>query len=200
MSDSSRKMDADRLLSFSDDLIQVLKNRKDINALMRSLDDAKKLRSSADAELSDLHDQLNSYQKRINACKQNIEEAETEVVADAELDRLQYELEEVIQEQQSIHQQLRVINKEIVDLECQRVSVEERKGTLMKAEKDEMRQQKKLSMYASVTNIIPDLVDKTRISGQIVDRDKKMVEKFDFDPTKTSAVEISGTLWKLMDL
>lgn len=34
-----------------------------------------------------------------------------------------------------------VINKEIVDLECQRVSVEERKGTLMKAEKDEMRQQ-----------------------------------------------------------
>ncbi|XXG60842.1 hypothetical protein AAC387_Pa04g2654 [Persea americana] len=182
MSDSSRKMDADRLLSFSDDLIQVLKNRKDINALMRSLDDAKKLRSSADAELSDLHDQLNSYQKRINACKQNIEEAETEVVADAELDRLQYELEE------------------IVDLECQRVSVEERKGTLMKAEKDEMRQQKKLSMYASVTNIIPDLVDKTRISGQIVDRDKKMVEKFDFDPTKTSAVEISGTLWKLMDL
>lgn len=47
------------------------------------------------------------YQKRINACKQNIEEAETEVVADAELDHLQYELEEVIQEQQSIHQQLR---------------------------------------------------------------------------------------------
>lgn len=34
-----------------------------------------------------------------------------------------------------------VINKEIVDLECQRVSGEERKGTLMKAEKDEMRQQ-----------------------------------------------------------
>lgn len=120
-------------------------------------------------------------------------------------------------------------------------------------------------MYASVTNIIPDLVDKTRISGrillilsafiiviipkkkkieafivvlhnlfilgwlsfdlsmllwlnylflgiifrsipsltenaEIVDRDKKMVEKFDFDPTKTSAVEICSTLWKLMDL
>lgn len=200
MSDSSRKMDADRLLSFSDDLIQVLKNRKDINALMRSLDDAKKLRSSSDAELSDLHDQLNDYQKRINACKQNIEEAKTEVVTDAEVDRLQYELEEAMQEQQSIHQELRVINKEIVDLECQRVSVEERKGTLMKAEKDEMRQQKKLSMYASVTNIIPDLVDKARISGQIVDRDKKMVEKFDFDPTKTSVVEICSTLWKLMDL
>lgn len=47
------------------------------------------------------------YQERINACKQNIEEAETEVVADAELDRLQYELEEAIQEQQSIHQELR---------------------------------------------------------------------------------------------
>lgn len=47
------------------------------------------------------------YQKRINACKQNIEEAETEVVTDAELDRLQYELEEAIQEQQSIHQELR---------------------------------------------------------------------------------------------
>lgn len=37
-------------------------------------------------------------------------------------------------------------------------------------------------------------------NAEIVDRDKKMVEKFEFDPTKTSAHEICSSLWKLMDL
>lgn len=34
-----------------------------------------------------------------------------------------------------------VINKDVDDLDCQRVSIEERKGTLMKTERDELREQ-----------------------------------------------------------
>lgn len=47
------------------------------------------------------------YQKRVDACKRSIEEAETDVVADTELDRLQCELEEELREEQLIHQELR---------------------------------------------------------------------------------------------
>lgn len=199
MSISSRKMDVEGLLSYGDDLIQVLKNKKDIHALAQLHEHAKKLQSSCNADLSDLQNQLKDYQERINTCKLNIEKAKTEVVADTELGRLQNELEELLQEERSINHELRVISKEIDDLEYERVSVEEQKGILKKVERDELRQQKKLSMYASVTNIIPDLGDKTRISGQIVDRDKRVVEKFEYDPKKTFPIEICNSLWKLMD-
>lgn len=37
----------------------------------------------------------------------------------------------------------------------------------------------KLSMYASLTKIIPDLNDQLKISGAIVDKEKKAVEKFE---------------------
>ncbi|KAJ6865360.1 hypothetical protein NC651_035821 [Populus alba x Populus x berolinensis] len=59
-----------------------------------------------------------------------------------------------------------MINNEISDLECQRVSFEERKRNMKKNEKDELRAQRMLSMYASVTNIIPDLDDHSKISGR----------------------------------
>ncbi|KAJ6750381.1 hypothetical protein OIU85_000960 [Salix viminalis] len=55
---------------------------------------------------------------------------------------------------------------------------------LKKDEKEELRAQRMLSMYASVTNIIPDLDDHSKISGHIVHRDNKAVEKFEFDPDK----------------
>ncbi|KAG9455348.1 hypothetical protein H6P81_008252 [Aristolochia fimbriata] len=70
---------------------------------------------------------------------------------------------------------------------------------LKKATKEDLRLQKLLSMYACVTNLIPDLGDESKISGHIVDRDKRRIEKFEFDPLKTSSDEICNTLWKVMD-
>ena len=97
-------------------------------------------------------------------------------------------------------------------------------------------------MYASITNIIPDLEDQTRISGRIllkniivpfiyhlsvrvfrvqscymlhymiymdspwfkfisdmVDRDKKVVEKFEFDPAKITAFDACDSIWKMIN-
>ncbi|KAF9665262.1 hypothetical protein SADUNF_Sadunf16G0104300 [Salix dunnii] len=176
MGDSSGKIDVEKLISFSDDLIAVLKDQRDINNLTHCLQQSHSLKSSCDAEFND--------------SKTLIE----------------------------------VINNEISDLECQRVSFEERKRHMKKDEKDELRAQRMLSMYASVTNVIPDLDDHSKISGRIlyiaidshgfpfffffnnyyvqcyllimdgwlslilvidiVHRDNKAVGKFEFDPTK----------------
>ncbi|XP_058101135.1 kinetochore protein SPC24 homolog [Magnolia sinica] len=196
----TKTVDVQSLISYSDDLVSVLKNKKDINSLIHSLDGAKKLRSSCKADRSDLQIQIQDYQKKINACKQNIDEAKNEIGTNIELERLQNELEEELKEEQLLREELRIVRDEIDNLEHQRVSVEERKGNLKKVEKDALRQQKKLSMYASVTNIIPDLGDQSRISGQIVERDRKIVEKFEFDSAKTPPLEICNSLWKMMDL
>ncbi|XWS55489.1 hypothetical protein CRYUN_Cryun09bG0004600 [Craigia yunnanensis] len=70
---------------------------------------------------------------------------------------------------------------------------------LRKFEQDKLKEQRKLSMYASITSIIPDLEDQSRISGNIVDRDKRVVEKFEFDPAKMTAFDACDSIWKLIN-
>ncbi|CAN1820562.1 Kinetochore protein SPC24 homolog [Linum perenne] len=95
-----------------------------------------------------------------------------------------------------------VINSQIGDLERQRVSIEEQKQASKKLDREELRAQKKLSMYASVTNIIPELDDRSTISGltDIVDREKRMVEKFELDSTEMSPFETCDSIWKMINL
>ncbi|MCL7026962.1 hypothetical protein MKW94_021575 [Papaver nudicaule] len=89
-----------------------------------------------------------------------------------------------------------IISDKINDLEKQRVSLEEREQNLKKADKDEFREQRMLSMYASVTNIIPNMDVGTKISGHIVEREKKTVEMFEFETTNSSSIEMCNNLWK----
>ncbi|KAL5550759.1 hypothetical protein UlMin_000935, partial [Ulmus minor] len=88
------------------------------------------------------------------------------------------------------------INDEIDDLEHKRISVQDQKQSLKKLEQDEIRAQSTLSMFASVTNIIPDLDDPSKVLGHIIDRDKKAVQKFEFDPTQMTAFDTCNTIWK----
>ncbi|KAI7993911.1 hypothetical protein LOK49_LG11G00648 [Camellia lanceoleosa] len=93
-----------------------------------------------------------------------------------------------------------VITNEISDLENQRASVEERREILRKLEQDEMRAQMKLSIHASVTNIIPNLHENSKISGYIVKRDRKAVEKIEFDPLEATAFDTCNNIWNMISL
>ncbi|XVF55041.1 hypothetical protein PTKIN_Ptkin06aG0004700 [Pterospermum kingtungense] len=70
---------------------------------------------------------------------------------------------------------------------------------LWEFEQDKLKERRMLSMYASITNIIPDLEDQSRISGHIVDRDKMVVEKFEFDSTRMTAFDACDSIWKMIN-
>lgn len=109
------------------------------------------------------------------------------------------ELEEALDKERMLKEELRVITNEINDLDQQIIWIEERKQVLKKVNQQEFKEQRKLSMLASVTNIIPDLNDELEISGHIVDRDKKVLEKFAFDPTKMTSYDICDNIWKMIN-
>ncbi|CAN1820561.1 Kinetochore protein SPC24 homolog [Linum perenne] len=184
--------DLEKLMSWSNDLVAVLKKQTSINAFAQCLDQSKVLRSSCDVEFDEVHALLEDYQKKIDECKQKTDKAKLEVVNDSEIDLLQKELEAEIENE--------LINSQIGDLERQRVSIEEQKQASKKLDREELRAQKKLSMYASVTNIIPELDDRSTISGHIVDREKRMVEKFELDSTEMSPFETCDSIWKMINL
>ncbi|KAH9607534.1 hypothetical protein KSS87_017464 [Heliosperma pusillum] len=106
-----------------------------------------------------------------------------------------------------------VLVANIDELDEQRVAIEKQRQRLKKLEEEEEKAQRKLSFYASVTKIIPDLETKSKICGRIlvyvaallcpynyiVNRDKKVVEKFEFDPAKEDAFDICNKTWKMID-
>lgn len=50
---------------------------------------------------------LSEYQEKISACKEKIYKAESETIADAELDRVQKDLEAELQNEHLLRQELR---------------------------------------------------------------------------------------------
>lgn len=59
MGDMSRKIDVEKLISYSDDLVEVLKDKRDLNSLTQCLDLSKSLQSSCEADFNSV---LNSIQ------------------------------------------------------------------------------------------------------------------------------------------
>lgn len=198
MGESSKNIDVERLISFSDDLVRVLKDKRDVDNIKQCLEHSKALRSACEADFNEVQTSLQDYQTKIDVCKKKTEEAKSATAADAEIDLLEKELEEEINKEHSLMDWLRAISNEINDLDVQRISNQERMQTLKKLEQDELKEKRMLSLYASVTNIIPDLDDKSRISGHVVDRDKKVVERFEFDPKKIDSFDVCNGIWKMI--
>ncbi|XP_026662536.1 kinetochore protein SPC24 homolog isoform X2 [Phoenix dactylifera] len=165
MANAGKRVDIQNLLSLGDDLVGVLKNKKDGDSLMQSLEGAKMIRSSCQSDSQELRSLLEDYQKKMNAYQEKIKKVKCETIADAELEQLQNELEDKLQEERLLCQELRTISDDLGDLEHQRFSIEERKEIIKKKEKDISTAQDLLSMCASVTSIIPNLEDKGKISG-----------------------------------
>ncbi|XP_014498316.1 uncharacterized protein LOC106759585 [Vigna radiata var. radiata] len=198
MAEPSRNMEVEKLISYTDDLVKVLVEPRDLNNLSYCHQQNLSLSSSSHSHHQDVRSSLQDCEKKVDACKQKIEEARSETVADAELDLLQRELEEELEKERLLKEEFRAIDDEFNDLEQQWISVQEQKKTLQKIEKTKLRAQMILSMYASVTNIVPDLGEQSKISGYIVDKDKNAVEKFEYDTSKMTAFDICNGVWKII--
>lgn len=58
MGGSSRKIDVDKLISYSDDLVELLKDNRDIDNLTRCLSQLESLKSSCDADFNETLDAI----------------------------------------------------------------------------------------------------------------------------------------------
>ncbi|KAI3745470.1 hypothetical protein L1987_58584 [Smallanthus sonchifolius] len=104
MADISRKIDVEKLISYSDDLVQFLKNEKDINYLKHCVEHSDGLRSRCRSDHAGVQTSLEGYYKKIDVCKEKTEVANAEVVSDAEI---QKELDEEIQREAMLREDLR---------------------------------------------------------------------------------------------
>ncbi|KMZ66218.1 hypothetical protein ZOSMA_2G02280 [Zostera marina] len=178
-----KRMDVEK--SLSHDMLHVLKNGKDIDDVSLAIESSQSLLSYCEAECLLTRRELEVYEKKIEAVKKIIREVEEESVSDDD----GRELEEQLQVESSLQQELR-------EIKDKKASIDKHNTDLQRKQKDALRSSDLLSMCASVTNIIPDFDDKSRISGYILNGSKSKCERFDLEPS-ISPVELCNELWKM---
>ncbi|CAN6228297.1 unnamed protein product [Urochloa humidicola] len=193
--DAGTRLEVEEVLSFAKDLMGVLRVSNDRDANAQTGDGARMLLSACRSDSDDLEREMKEYNEKIKSCKEKIDKAKAETITDDELNALQKTMEEKLEEEKQLRQELRVLREELDNLDRQRASIEERKDAVKKRKKDLQKAERMLSMCVSVTNIMPNFEDQDKISGYIVDRSGKKLEKFEFERT-TLPVEICDKLWK----
>ncbi|KAL3650660.1 hypothetical protein CASFOL_007063 [Castilleja foliolosa] len=138
MGETSRRMDMGELMTYSNNLIELLKEEKDVADLKHFLRQSEALESQCVKDFNEAQRSIKDYEKKIYACKQKAEAAVSESASDVELGSLQKELDEGQKLEWMLREDLTIIN-EIDDLERQRVSGEEEMQTIKKIEQDELR-------------------------------------------------------------
>ncbi|KNA06979.1 hypothetical protein SOVF_176160 [Spinacia oleracea] len=198
MGDNSPQFDINQLLSYCNDLVEVLRDDTDFNMLSHCVQLGESIQSSSDSDFNSNQIAISDYQKKIDDCKHKIEMARSEVVSDEEIERLQKELDVQLKREKQLREDLKVIDDDINELDHQRLSLEDRSQRLRKLEEEQDKELSKLQLYASVTKVIPNL-DSPADTGHIVDRDKNTVERFEFDPLQEDAFDICNKIWKMID-
>lgn len=184
-------------MAFGEDLVGCLKRdqKNDADLLAEYLTQTNLHVSQSEVDYSYDLKLLQEYQEKIALSKQKAEEARSEVSASAELDFLQKELEEELRKERFLREELRLITEEINDLEHQRLSVEERRKIVKKLKQDELKTEMKLAMYTSVTKIIPNLDEESKMSGCIIDKEREVLEYFEYDHSKDTPINICNSIW-----
>ncbi|CAN7113290.1 unnamed protein product [Brassica rapa subsp. narinosa] len=196
MGNLSESFDIEDLMSYGDDLISLLNAKNGFEVVSQSFEDLKALRFVCDEDLNQTQRSIQDCKKKLVACKKKTEEASC---GDDDVERLQKELDEEMEIECKLKDELRVVAEELKDLNAQWTSVDEQRQSFKRKERDDLRAEKMLSMYASVTKVIPEVEDPSKISGYMVDREKKVIEKFQFETNKMTAYETCNSIWSIIN-
>ncbi|CAH8356448.1 unnamed protein product [Eruca vesicaria subsp. sativa] len=200
MGNLSGNFDIVDLMSYGDDLISLLNVKNGFEVVSQSFEDLKTLRLACDEDFNQIQRSIEDCKKKLVACKKKTEEAYSDVsVGDDDIERLQRELDQEMELECKLKDELRVVAEELKDLNAQRTDIDEQRKSIKRKERDELRAEKKLSMYASVTKVIPDVEDPSKISGYMVDREKKVIETFQFETSKMTSYETCNSIWSIVN-
>ncbi|KAG7581255.1 hypothetical protein ISN44_As08g009670 [Arabidopsis suecica] len=168
MGNASENFDIEDLMSYGDDLINLLDVRNGFDVISQSFEQFQALNFACDEDFNQIQGSIEDCKKKLDVCKKKTEEAYSDVAAEDEIERLQKELDEEMERECKLKDELRVVTDELKDLNAQLISIDEHKQSTKRKERDGLRAEKKLSMYASVTKVIPDIDGPSKISGCIL--------------------------------
>ncbi|KAF3532472.1 hypothetical protein DY000_02036338, partial [Brassica cretica] len=142
-SEMRESSDIKDLISYGDDLINLPNSKNGFGVVSQSFDHSKALHFACDEDFNQIQESFKDCKKKLEACKKKTEEAYSDESSG---------------------------DDDIEHLNAQWTSVDEKRQSLKSKDREDLRAEKKLSMYACVTKVIPeaDVNDPSKISGCIL--------------------------------
>ncbi|KAG2295001.1 hypothetical protein Bca52824_041670 [Brassica carinata] len=106
------------------------------DVVSQSFDHSEALHFACDEDFNRIQESIKDCKKKLEAYKKKTEEAYSDVSARDD--------------------EIELVADELKDLKAQWASIDEKKQSLKRKERDDLRAEKKLSMYACVTKVIPE--------------------------------------------
>ncbi|XP_013624161.1 PREDICTED: uncharacterized protein LOC106330179 [Brassica oleracea var. oleracea] len=128
--------DIQNLISFGDDLINLLNSKNGFDVVSQSFDHSEALHFACDEDLNRIQESIKDCKKKLEAYKKKADEAYSDVSArDDEIERLQRELDEDMELERKINAERRVVADELKDLKAQWASIDEKRQSLKRKER-----------------------------------------------------------------
>ncbi|KAG0629020.1 hypothetical protein M758_1G070900 [Ceratodon purpureus] len=139
---------------------------------------------------------IQGLREKVKAKEQSVLNAQKSNLKDEELEMLRNNLAEARIEEEKAQATARSLEEHLDGLEEQLQSVEAQKQTLASLASEEIQLKNEMSLFSTISGIIPDLSKKHVFAGTLLD--KEDVTKFTIDCSDMSAYQQSKTIWDMI--
>lgn len=139
---------------------------------------------------------VQGLQEKVKAKEERILNAQKSNLKDEELEEVKSNLAQARIEEEKARATARSMEEHLDGLAEQLQSVEAQKQTLMSLAAEEVQLTNELSLFSTISSIIPDLSQTHVFAGTLLDKDD--VEEFILDCSKMSAFQQSKTVWDMI--
>jgi len=157
--------------------------------VLQKVDD---MRSWCDAYLNDLRATLHKLLQQEEQKRQEVLAAQVNGKSE-ELELTQQMLSELLCQEDEVRLAIRSVIEDLDALSEQERSV---KAQLAALTTEETRLKNELSLFSTITNIIPDLSEKQKFVGHLLVKDD--ISKISLDPAEMSPFQISKAVWDML--
>uniref|UniRef100_A0A1J3IFX6 Uncharacterized protein n=1 Tax=Noccaea caerulescens TaxID=107243 RepID=A0A1J3IFX6_NOCCA len=139
MGNLSENFDIEDLMSYGDDLIELLNVKNGFDVVSQSFQHLEALNFASDEDFNQIQGCTQDCKKKLDLCKKKTEEANSDVLAGDEIERLQKELDEEMELECKLKDELRLVAEEVKDLNTQRTSIDEERQSTKRKVRDDLR-------------------------------------------------------------
>ncbi|KAH8956910.1 hypothetical protein BDL97_07G066300 [Sphagnum fallax] len=157
--------------------------------VLQKVDD---MRSWCDAYLNDLRATLHKLLQQEEQKRQEVLAAQVNGKSE-ELELTQQMLSELLCQEDEVRLAIRSVIEDLDALSEQEQSVKAQMAALTT---EETRLKNELSLFSTITNIIPDLSEKQKFVGHLLVKDD--ISKISLDPAEMSLFQISKAVWDML--
>lgn len=188
--------EAEEVIGVMESLSTVINTDDEFHAIQQIAQNLRSLVNMCQINQKEVQDCVQGLREKVKAKEQRILNAQKSNLKDEELEALRNNLAQARIEEEKARATARSLEEHLDGLAEQLQSVEAQKQTLVSLAAEEVQLKNELSLFSTISSIIPDLSQTQVFAGTLLD--KEDVKEFTLDSSDMSAFQQSKTIWDMI--